>query len=171
MNPEVRSVLQVDHPFAIGEQQIFATFGMIHRLVLFDSTAWESDYSPFLAGIIGVYYDRSTFQHEPSTWYLIGRLQTSFLREQLSVQTTGVWGIDEAALHLAPRVSYAITDTWSVAAGANLWLTLDGRRQHQGGPAASRRRQGQCIHPNHATLLTRPVVSQVVLVSNSSSTS
>ena len=126
MNPEVRSVLQVDHPFAIDQQQIFATVGMIHRLVLFDSTAWESDYSPFLAGIIGAYYDRSTFQHEPSTWYLLSRLQTSFLREQLNVEATGVWGIDEAALHLALRVSYAITDTWAVAAGANLWFTLDG---------------------------------------------
>ena len=60
------------------------------------------------------------------TWYLISRLQTSFLREQLSVEATGVWGINEAALHLAPRVSYAITDTWSAAAGANLWFTLDG---------------------------------------------
>ena len=37
-----------------------------------------------------------------------------------------MWGINEAALHLAPRVSYAITDTWSAAAGANLWFTLDG---------------------------------------------
>ena len=126
MNPEVRSVLQVDHPFAIDRQQIFATAGVIHRLVLHDQTKWKSDYSPFLAGLIGAYYDRSTFQHEPSTWYLVSRLQTSFLREQLSVEATGVWGIDEAALHLAPRVGYAITDTWSAAAGANLWFTLDG---------------------------------------------
>ena len=126
MNPEVRSVLQVDHPFAIGQQQVFATAGVIHRLVLHDQTTWKSDYSPFLAGLIGAYYDRSTFQHEPSTWYLISRLQTSFLREQLSVEATGVWGINEDALHLAPRFSYAITDTWSVAAGANLWFTLDG---------------------------------------------
>ena len=125
-NPEIRSVLQVDHPFAIGAQQVFATAGVIHRLVLFDDTAWKSDYSPFLASIIGSLHDRELFQHEPSTWYLISRLQTSFLREQLSVETTGVWGIDEAALHLAPRVSYAITDTWSAAAGANLWFTLDG---------------------------------------------
>ena len=125
-NPEIRSVLQVDHPFAIGEQQLFATAGVIHRLVLFDEDAWESDYSPFLESIIGSLHDRELFQHEPSTWYLISRLQTSFLREQLSVEATGVWGINEAALHLAPRVSYAITDTWSAAAGANLWFTLDG---------------------------------------------
>ena len=125
-NPEIRSVLQVDHPFAIGAQQVFATAGVIHRLVLFDDTAWKSDYSPFLASIIGSRHDRELFQHEPSTWYLISRLQTSFLREQLSVEATGVWGINEDALHLAPRVSYAITDTWSAAAGANLWFTLDG---------------------------------------------
>ena len=125
-NPEIRSVLQVDHPFAIGQQQLFATAGVIHRLVLFDEDAWESDYSPFLESIIGSLHDRELFQHEPSAWYLISRLQTSFLREQLSVEATGVWGIDEAALHLAPRVSYAITDTWSAAAGANLWFTLDG---------------------------------------------
>ena len=125
-NPEIRSVLQVDHPFAIGAQQVFATAGVIHRLVLFDDTAWKSDFSPFLASIIGSLHDRELFQHEPSTWYLISRLQTSFLREQLSVEATGVWGINEDALHLAPRVSYAITDTWSAAAGANLWFTLDG---------------------------------------------
>ena len=125
-NPEIRSVLQVDHPFAIGQQQLFATAGVIHRLVLFDEDAWESDYSSFLESIIGSLHDRELFQHEPSTWYLISRLQTSFLREQLSVEATGVWGINEAALHLAPRVSYAITDTWSAAAGANLWFTLDG---------------------------------------------
>ena len=86
----------------------------------------KSDYSPFLESIIGSLHDRELFQHEPSAWYLISRLQTSFLREQLSVEATGVWGINEAALHLAPRVSYAITDTWSAAAGANLWFTLDG---------------------------------------------
>ena len=125
-NPEIRSVLQVDHPFAIGAQQFFTTAGVIHRLVLHDETAWRSDYSPVVEGIVGPLFDRSLFQHEPSAWYLISRLQTSFLREQLSVEATGVWGINEAALHLAPRVSYAITDTWSVAAGANLWFTLDG---------------------------------------------
>ena len=124
-NPEIRSVLQVDHPFGVGGQQIFATAGVIHRLVLFDEDAWESDYSPFLTSVVGSLHDREVFQHEPSHWYLIGRLQTSFLREQLSVETTGAWGISEDALHLAPRASYAITDTWSAAAGANLWFTLD----------------------------------------------
>ena len=125
-NPEIRSVLQVDHPFAIGEQQLFATAGVIHRLVLFDEDAWNSEFSPFLESIIGRLHDRELFQDEPSHWYLIARLQTSFLREQLSVETTGAWGISEDALHLAPRASYAISDTWSVAAGANLWFTLDG---------------------------------------------
>ena len=125
-NPEIRSVLQVDHAFALGEQQLAATAGVIHRLVLFDEDAWRSDFSPFLESIVGTLHDRELFQHEPSHWYLIGRLQTSFLREQLGVEATGAWGIDEDALHLAPRVSYAISDTWSVAAGANLWFTLDG---------------------------------------------
>ena len=123
-NPEIRSVLQVDYPFAVGAQQFFTTAGVIHRLVLHDETAWRSDYSPVVEGIVGPRFDRSLFQHEPSTWYLISRLQTSFLREQFSVEATGVWGITEEALHLAPRVSYALTDTWSVAAGANLWLLL-----------------------------------------------
>ena len=123
-NPEIRSVLQVDHPFAIGQQQLFATTGVIHRLVLYDETAWKSDYSPFLESILGAQADRYLLQDEPSSWYLIGRLQTSFLREQLSVEASGAWGITEDALYLAPRVSYALTDTWSVAAGANLWLLL-----------------------------------------------
>ena len=125
-NPEIRSVLQVDHPFAVGAQQLFATAGVIHRLVLFDDDAWQSDFSPFLESIIGTLHDRELFQDEPSHWYLIARLQTSFLREQLSVETTAAWGISEDALHLAPRASYAISDTWSVAAAANLWFTLDG---------------------------------------------
>jgi len=123
-NPEIRTVLQVDHPFAIGQQQLFATAGAIHRLVLYDETAWESDYSGFLANIIGSLADRYLLQDEPSNWYLIGRLQTSFLRERLGVETSGVWGITEDAVYLAPRVSYALTDTWSVAAGGNLWLLL-----------------------------------------------
>ena len=125
-NPEIRSVLQVDRGFAIGGQQLFATAGAIHRLVLYDETAWQSDYSAFLENIIGTLADRYLFQHEPSTWYVLGRLQTSFLREQLSVEASGVWGITEQALYLAPRLNYALTDTWSVAAGANLWLLLDG---------------------------------------------
>ena len=125
-NPEIRSVLQVDHPLTVGEQQLFATGGVIHRLVLFDETAWESDYDRVLEFMIGSRADEYLLQDEPSSWYVVSRLQTSFLREQLSVEATGVWGITEAALHLAPRVSYAITDTWSAAAGANLWFTLDG---------------------------------------------
>ena len=123
-NPEIRSVLQVDHPFSIGQQQLFATGGLIHRLVLYDETVWQSEYSSFLESIIGTQADRYLLQDEPSWWYLICRLQTSFLREQLNFETTGAWGITEDAVYLAPRVSYAITDTWSVAAGANLWLLL-----------------------------------------------
>ena len=125
-NPEIRSVLQVDRGFALGPQQFFATGGVIHRLVLYDDSAWQSDYSKFLADFIGDFADRSLLQHEASTWYLLSRLQTGFLREQLNLEATAAWGITEAALYLAPRVSYALTDTWSVAAGANLWLTLDG---------------------------------------------
>ena len=125
-NPEIRTVLQVDHPFAIGQQQLFATAGVIHRLVLFDDSAWESDYSLFLEYTIGTEADRYLLQDEPSSWYVLSRMQTSFLREQLSIEVTGAWGITEQALHLAPRFSYAITDTWSVTAGANLWLMLDG---------------------------------------------
>ena len=125
-NPEIRTVLQVDHPFAIGGQQLFLTAGAVHRLVLYDDSAWESDYSLFLEHTIGTEADRYLLQEDPSSWYVLSRLQTSFLREQLSIEATGAWGITEQALHLAPRVSYAITDTWSVAAGANLWLMLDG---------------------------------------------
>ena len=125
-NPEIRTVLQVDHPFAIGGQQLFLTAGAVHRLVLYDDSAWESDYSLFLEHTIGTEADRYLLQEDPSSWYMLSRLQTSFLREQLSIEATGAWGITEQALHLAPRVSYAITDTWSVAAGANLWLMLDG---------------------------------------------
>ena len=125
-NPEIRSVLQADRGFAVGAQQFFATGGVIHRLVMYGDSAWQSDYSEFLADFIGDFADRSLLQHEPSTWYLLSRLQTGFLREQLNLEATAAWGITEEALYLAPRVSYALTDTWSVAAGANLWLALDG---------------------------------------------
>lgn len=125
-NPEIRSVLQADRGFAVGAQQFFATGGVIHRLVLYDDSAWQSDYGKFLADFIGDFADRALLQHEASTWYLLSRLQTGLLREQLNLEATAAWGITEAALYLAPRVSYALTDTWSVAAGANLWLTLDG---------------------------------------------
>ena len=123
-NPEIRSVLQLDHAFAIDQQQFLAIAAVIHRLVLFDETAWQSDYTPFLENRIGSLSDRELFQDEPSSWYVAGRLQTDFLREQLNVEATSVWGITEEALHLAPRVSYEFTDTWTVAVGANLWFTL-----------------------------------------------
>ena len=38
-----------------------------------------------------------------------------------------MWGIERRRPSTWRRgSSYAITDTWSVAAGANLWFTLDG---------------------------------------------
>ena len=101
-NPEIRTVLQVDHPFAIGGQQLFLTAGAVHRLVLYDDSAWESDYSLFLEHTIGTEADRYLLQEDPSSWYVLSRLQTSFLREQLSIEATGAWGITEQALHLAP---------------------------------------------------------------------
>ena len=126
-NPELRSALQVDRLFAVGQQPLTATAGVAHRLVLYDRSAWRSPYSEFLTNFIGTEADRRLhLQHEPSTWYLLSRLQTSLLRERLSAETTAVWGVSEQALHLAPRLSYAITDSWSVAGGANLWLMLDG---------------------------------------------
>ena len=123
-NPEIRSVLQLDHAFAIDQQQFLAIAAVIHRLVLFDETAWQSDYTPFLENRIGSLSDRELFQDEPSNWYVAGRLQTDFLREQLNVEAMSVWGITEEALHLAPRVSYEFTHTWTVAVGANLWFTF-----------------------------------------------
>ena len=124
-NPELLTVLQADHAFAIGAQQINALAGVFHRQVLHDGSAWQSDYSPFLEAYVGTLADQYLLQDRPHTWYLVGRLHTTFLRERLGVEALGVWGITEEAIHLAPRISYAMSDTLSVAAGANLWWLLD----------------------------------------------
>ena len=123
-NPELLAVVQVDRPFAIGSQQITALAGLYHRQVLHDKSAWQSDYSPFLEAYVGTLADQHLLQDRPATWYLVGRLHTTFLRERLGVETLGVWGITEQAFYLAPRVSYAVNDTLSVAAGTNLWWLL-----------------------------------------------
>ena len=120
-NPELVTVLQADHAFAIGSQQFTALAGVYHRQVLHDQAAWRSDYSPFLEAYVGTLADQYLLQHRPHTWYLVGRLHTTLLRERLGVGALGVWGITEQAFHLAPRISYAVSDTLSVAAGANLW--------------------------------------------------
>ena len=160
-NPEIRSVLQVDHPFAIGQQQLFATAGVIHRLVLFDEDAWESDYSPFLESIIGSRHDRELFQHEPSAWYLISRLQTSFLREQLSVEATGCVGHQRGGP--PPGAAGELRDHRHLVGGRRRKPVVHARRprQHQDGTTAPGRRQGQRVHPDHAALLTPPRPSRI----------
>ena len=120
-NPELVTVLQADHAFAIGSQPFTMLAGVYHRQVLHDPAAWRSDYSPFLEAYVGTLADQYLLQHRPHTWYLVGRLHTTLLRERLGVGALGVWGITEEAFHLAPRISYAVSDTLSVAAGANLW--------------------------------------------------
>ncbi len=124
-NPELLTVVQADRAFAIGSQTINLLAGVFHRQVLHDTSAWQSDYSPFLEAYVGTLADRHLLQDRPHTWYLVGRLHTTFLRERLGVEALGVWGITEQAVHLAPRISYAVSDTLSVAAGANLWWLLD----------------------------------------------
>ena len=124
-NPELLTVVQADRAFAIGSQTINLLAGVFHRQVLHDASAWQSDYSPFLEAYVGTLADQHLLQNRPHTWYLVGRLHTTFLRERLGVEALGVWGITEQAVHLAPRVSYAVSDTLSVAAGANLWWLLD----------------------------------------------
>ena len=62
-------------------------------------------------------------QEEPSTVYVVGRLDTSLFRETLNVGVIGAWGITEEALHLAPRAKLRLSDYVSAAAGANLWYS------------------------------------------------
>ena len=123
-NPELVTVLQADHAFAIASQPFTMLAGVYHRQVLHDSAAWRSDYSPFLEAYVGTLADQYLLQDRPHSWYLVGRLHTTLLRERLGIGALGVWGITEEAFHLAPRISYTVSDTLTVAAGANLWWLL-----------------------------------------------
>ena len=84
-----------------------------------------SEYSPIIEAVLAALADQYLLQEEPSTVYLVGRLDTSLLRERLGIGVTGAWGLTEQALHLAPRAALQVSDYLSVAAGANLWFSWE----------------------------------------------
>ena len=79
--------------------------------------------SPLVENVVVALRDFYLLQEEPSTVYVVGRLDTSLFRETLNVGVIGAWGITEEALHLAPRAELRLSDYVSAAAGANLWYS------------------------------------------------
>ena len=156
-NPEIRSVLQVDHPFAIGQQQLFATAGVIHRAGAVRRGCLGS---PTTARSWSRSSARCTTASCSSTsrptWYLISRLQTSFLREQLSVEDDRRVGHQRGGP--PPDAAGELRNHRHLVGGRRRKPVVHARRprQHQNGPATPGRRQGQRVHPDHAPLLTPP---------------
>ena len=160
-NPEIRSVLQVDHPFAIGQQQLFATAGVIHRLVLFDEDAWESDYSP----VPGVDH-RLAARPRTVPARAVRLVPDQPPADQLPARATQRRG-DRRVGHQRggppPGAAGELRDHRHLVGGRRRKPVVHARRprQHQDGTTAPGRRQGQRVHPDHAALLTPPRPSRI----------
>ena len=119
--PEVLYAVQADRAVSIGRQPFNVSAGLYHRLILHADAELESEYSPLVENVVAALRDFYLLQEDASTLYVVGRLDTSLFREALNVGVTGVWGITEQALHLAPRAALRLSDYVSAAVGANLW--------------------------------------------------
>ena len=120
--PEILYAVQADRAVSIGQQPFNVSAAWYHRLILHPDAELRSKYSPLVENVVVALRDFYLLQEEPSTVYVVGRLDTSLFRETLSVGVIGAWGITERALHLAPRAGLRLSDHVSAAAGANLWF-------------------------------------------------
>ena len=120
--PEVLYAVQADRAVSIGQQPFNVSAAVYHRLILHPDAELKSEYSPLVENVVVALRDFYLLQEDPSTVYVVGRLDTSLFREALNVGVTGAWGITEQALHLAPRAGLRLSDHVSAAAGANLWF-------------------------------------------------
>ena len=121
--PEILYAVQADRAVSIGRQPFNVSAGLYHRLILHADAELKSEYSPLVENVVAALRDFYLLQEEPSTVYVVGRLDTSLFRETLNVGVIGAWGITEEALHLAPRAELRLSDYVSAAAGANLWYS------------------------------------------------
>ena len=121
--PEILYAVQADRAVSIGRQPFNVSAGLYHRLILHPDAELKSEYSPLVENVVVALRDFYLLQEEPSTVYVVGRLDTSLFRETLNVGVIGAWGITEEALHLAPRAELRLSDYVSAAAGANLWYS------------------------------------------------
>ena len=121
--PEILYAVQADRAVSIGRQPFNVSAGLYHRLILHPDAELKSEYSPLVENVVAALRDFYLLQEEPSTVYVVGRLDTSLFRETLNVGMIGAWGITEQALHLAPRAERRLSDYVSAAAGANLWYS------------------------------------------------
>lgn len=120
--PEILYAVQADRAVSIGQQPFNVSAAWYHRLILHPDADLKSEYSPLVENVVAALRDFYMLQEEPSTVYLVGRLDTSLFRETVSVGVIGAWGITERAIHLAPRAGLRLSDHVSAAAGANLWF-------------------------------------------------
>ena len=121
--PEILYAVQANRAVSIGRQPFNVSAGLYHRLILHADAELKSEYSPLVENVVVALRDFYLLQEEPSTVYVVGRLDTSLFRETLNVGVIGAWGITEEALHLAPRAELRLSDYVSAAAGANLWYS------------------------------------------------
>ena len=155
-NPEIRSVLQVDHPFAIGAQQVFATAGVIHRLVLFDEDRLEVRLQP----VPGVDH-RLAARPRAVPARAVRLVPDQPPADQLPARATqrrSDGGVGHQRGGPPPGAAGELRDHRHLVGGRRRKPVVHARRprQHQDGPAAPGRRQGQRVHPDHAPLLTPP---------------
>ena len=123
--PEILYAVQADRVVSVGRHPFNVSAGLYHRLILHPDAELKSKYSRLVENVVVALRDFYLLQEDPSTLYVVGRLDTSLFRETLNVGVIGAWGITEQALHLAPRAGLRLSDYVSAAAGANLWFSWE----------------------------------------------
>ena len=83
--PEILYAVQADRAVSIGRQPFNVSAGLYHRLILHSDAELKSEYSPLVENVVVALRDFYLLQEEPSTVYVVGRLDTSLFRETLNV--------------------------------------------------------------------------------------
>ena len=75
--PEILYAVQADRAVSIGQQPFNVSAAWYHRLILHSDAELKSVYSPLVENVVAALRDFYMLQEEPSTVYLVGRLDTS----------------------------------------------------------------------------------------------
>ena len=122
---EIVSVLQVERLF--WQNRLRAQAMVLHRYLLHDDAIPVSDYSPVIQAYISAIVAEYLRQKPESQLYALIGGDAKFLRERLSVSANIIYGLDEEALFVMPRLSLKLTDYVSLQLGSDLWFGQEGR--------------------------------------------
>ena len=149
--PEILYAVQADRAVSIGRQPFNVSAGLYHRLILHADAELKSEYSPLVENVVAALRDFYLLQEEPSTVYVVGRLDTSLFRETLNLGVIRRLGDHRrGAPPGAARRAAAERLRLSRRRRQSLVFVDPGRRL---GPVGPRRRQGQRVRAARRALL------------------